>query len=45
MVVLTLLSVDVAMIPGTKIADEGAKALVPALKSLPQLTSLNLGSE
>ena len=33
------------MIPDNSIDDEGVKALVPALKSLSQLTSLNLGGE
>ena len=43
--VVTLFCVDVTMIPGNGIGDEGVKALVPALKSLSQLTSLNLGRE
>ena len=45
MVVVALFCVDATMIPGNKIGVEGVKALVPALKSLSQLTSLNLGSE
>ena len=45
MVVVTLFCVDVTMIPDNSIGDEGVKALVPALKSLSQLTSLNLGGE
>ncbi len=43
--VVTLFCVDVTMIPGNELGVEGVKALVPALKSLSQLTSLNLGSE
>ena len=45
MVVVTLFCVDVTMIPANNIGVEGVKALVPALKSLPQLTTLNLGGE
>ena len=45
MVVVTLFCVDVTMIPGNKIGVEGVKALVPALKSLSQLTTLELGCE
>ena len=33
------------VIPDNSIGVEGAKALVPALKSLSQLTSLNLSGE
>ena len=44
-VVVTLFCVDVTMIPDNNIGDEGVKALVPALKSLHQLMSLNLGCE
>ena len=43
--VVTLFRVDGTMTPGNGIGVEGVKALVPALKSLSQLTSLNLGSE
>ena len=43
--VVTLFCVDVTMIPGNALGVEGVKALVPALKSLSQLTSLNLRSE
>ena len=43
--VVTLFCVDVTMIPDNDIGVEGVKALVPALKSLSQLTSLNLGCE
>ena len=45
MVVVTLFCVDVTMIPDNNIGVEGVKALVPALKSLSQLTTLNLNSE
>ena len=45
MVVVTLFCVDVTMIPDTGIGEEGVKALVPALKSLSQLATLNLGGE
>ena len=44
-VVVTLFCVDVTMIPGNNIRVEGVKALVPALESLSQLTTLNLSSE
>jgi len=40
--VVTLFCVDVTMIPVNGIGVEGVKVLVPALKSLSQLTSLNL---
>ena len=43
--VVTLFCVDVTMMPGNSMGVEGVKALVPALKSLSQLTSLNLGCE
>ena len=43
--VVTLFRVDGTMIPGNSIGVEGVKALVPALKSLSQLTSLDLDSE
>ena len=42
MVVVTLSCVDVTMISGNNIGVDGVKALVPALKSLSQLTTLNL---
>ena len=45
MVVVTLFCVDVTMIPDNNIGVEGVKALVPALKSLSQLTTLSLHSE
>ena len=45
MVVVTLCCVDVTMIPGNSIGVEGVKALVPALKSLSQLTTLDLAGE
>ena len=45
MVVVTLFCVDVTMIPDNDIGVEGVKALVPALKSLSQLTSLDLNCE
>ena len=45
MVVVTLFCVDVTMIPDNNIGEEGVKALVPALKSLFQLTTLYLYSE
>jgi len=44
-VVVTLICVDVIIIPGSSIGVEGMKALVPVLKSLSQLTSLNLSGE
>ena len=43
--VVTLFCVDITMIPGNGIGVEGVKALVPALKSLSQLTSLDLRCE
>ena len=43
--VVTLFCVDVTMIPGNDIGVEGAKALVPGLKRLSQLTWLNLSGE
>ena len=45
MVVVTLFCVDITMIPDNNIGDEGVKALVPALKSLSQLTRLDLHGE
>ena len=45
MAIVTSLCVYGTMIPGNDIGAEGVKALVPALKSLPQLTSLLLGCE
>ena len=45
MVVVTLFCVDVTVIQDNDIGDEGVKALVPALKSLSQLTTLHLGCE
>ena len=45
MVVVTMYCVGVTMIPANNIGVEGVKALVPALKSLSQLTTLNLYSE
>ena len=45
MVVVTLFCVDITMIPDNSIGVEGVKELVPALKSLSQLTTLNLYSE
>ena len=45
MAVVTLLCVDGTMIPGNGIGAEGIKALVPALKTLTQLHTLNLGCE
>ena len=45
MAVVTLFCVDVTMIPANSIGVEGVKALVPALKSLSQLTTLNLEGE
>ena len=45
MVVVTLFCVDVTMIPGSRIGAEGVKALVPALQSLSQLTSLHVHCE
>ena len=44
-IVVKLFCVDIIMIPDNDIGVEGAKALVPALKSLSRLTTLNLGSE
>ena len=43
--VVTLFRVGGAMVPGNVIGAEGVKSLVPVLKSLSQLTSLNLGGE
>ena len=43
--VVTLFRVGDAMVPGNVIGAEGGKALVPVLKSLSQLTSLNLSGE
>ena len=43
--VVTLFRVDGTMIPGNNIGVEGVKALVPALKSLSQLTSLDFSCE
>ena len=43
--VVALFRVDGTMIPDNSLGVEGVKALVPALKSLSQLTSLNLRSE
>ena len=43
--VVTLFRVYGTMILGNDIGVEGAKALVPALKSLSQLTSLDLSGE
>ena len=45
MVVVTLFCIDVTMIPDNSIGVEGVKALVPALKSLSQLTTLYLRGE
>ena len=45
MVVVALFCINVTMIPDNDMGVEGVKALVTVLKSLSQLTSLNLGSE
>ena len=45
MPVVALLCVYGTMISGNEIGDEGIKALVPALQSLTQLHTLNLGSK
>ena len=45
MVVVTLFCVDATIIPENEIGAEGVNVLVPALKSLSQLTSLNLKCE
>ena len=43
--VVTLFCIDVTMILDNKFGVECVKALVPVLKSLSQLKSLNLGCE
>ena len=45
MPVVTLLCVDGTIGPDNRIGAEGMKALVPALKTLTQLHTLDLGGE